>query len=98
MMLARAGPAGGVSAGEADSLLRQTIEVRRFVVGAAVDAQVVVTEVVGQDEEYVGRGGFVRLAGGEQQAGNDGKQVVHSHVGQDKHVVVMARPQVQGKL
>ena len=51
----RAERAGGIRVGQPHAPRRQAVEVRRFVVGAAITAQVAGAEIIGEDQHDVGR-------------------------------------------
>ena len=59
----RAERAGGVGLGEADAAGGEFIDVGGFAEGAAVDGGVAPAEVVGEDEDDVGRAGGGGLGG-----------------------------------
>ena len=53
----RADLAGGVAMSEADAFFRDTIDVRRLVVGAAFNGEVPDSQVIGEDKENIGSSG-----------------------------------------
>ncbi len=62
----RAHGAAGIVVGETDPLLRQAIDTRRREPGLPVGAQIAIPEIVGLDEDDVGRGLTLRKRRGRE--------------------------------